>query len=62
MENKIRSIADLQHDVNILKDKEELMCRQRTELYNKINSIRNQISRLEELILDNSQHEMFENK
>jgi hypothetical protein len=62
MENKIRSIADLQNDVNILKDKEELMCRQRTELYNKINSIRNQISRLEELILDNSQHEMFENK
>lgn len=62
MENKIRSIADLQNDVNILKDKEELMCRQRTELYNKINSIRKQISRLEELILDNSQHEMFENK
>jgi len=56
---KIRSVKDLQKDVNTLKTKEELMCRERTSLSQNINSARKQILILEELILDNNQFEMF---
>jgi len=59
-EPKIRSVEDLQKDVDSLKKNEELMCRQRTTLSQNINSTRKQIAKLEEMILNNNQYEMFE--
>ena len=56
----MRTIEDLQRDVNELKIREEKMCRERTVLSKSINSHRKQIEKLEEMILDNNQYELYE--
>lgn len=56
----IKSKDDLQRDVNELKGREERMCRERTELSKSINSHRKQIEKLEEMIRDNNQYELYE--
>jgi predicted site-specific integrase-resolvase len=55
----IRTERDLQNDVNELKDREEKMCRERTILTQSINTHRKQIVKLEEMILDNNQYELY---
>ncbi len=55
----IRSVEELQRDVNILKEKVELMKRERTALSKNINSSNKQIEKLEQMIIDNNQFEMF---
>ena len=56
---KIRSIVDLQRDIETLKSKEELMCRERSSLSQSINNTRKQIKKLEEMVLNNDQFEIF---
>ncbi len=57
--SKIRSIQDLQRDVNELKKREDIYRRERTALSKNINSIKKQILKLEEEILNNNQYELY---
>jgi len=57
--SKIRNIHDLQRDVNELKKREDIYRRERTALSKNINSIKKQIIKLEEEILNNNQYELY---
>ena len=57
--SKIRSIQDLHSDVNELKKREDIYRMERTALSKNINSIKKQILKLEEEILNNNQYELY---
>ena len=59
MEVKIKTIQELQVEVNILSEKLELMARERTNLTQNINKTRKSIAVLEERILNNTQYELY---
>lgn len=56
----IRTIEDLQQDVNTLKTKEDLLIRNRKDINLNLKQIRLQVEKLEEMILNNNQYEMFD--
>ena len=58
--SKIKTVEELQTEVNELKTRMDLMKRERTQLSQNINSHKKQIEALEELILNNNQYEMFD--
>ena len=55
----IRTIEDLQKDVNELKTRQDLMTRQRKDINSSLRDLKTQIERLEEMILNNNQYEIF---